>query len=101
MGENRGVIGSNLAKLDASVVSADDLAEIPELTDEWFDRAVIHKAGMPVARGRPKAVAPKQAVNLRLSRHVVEGFRAGGPGWQTRMNAVLEQWLNDHPGGVV
>jgi len=66
MSESRGVIGSNLAQLDAAAVGADDLAEIPELTDEWFDRAVIHKAGVPVARGRPKAAAPKEAVSLRL-----------------------------------
>ncbi len=66
MSESRGVIGSDLAKLDASVVGADDLAEIPELTNDWFDRAVIHKGGVPVARGRPKAAASKQAVSLRL-----------------------------------
>ncbi len=79
MSESKDVVGSDLARVDAAVVSADDLLEIPELTDDWFDRAVIHKAGVPVVRGRPKAAAPKQAVNLRLSRQVVEGFRAGGP----------------------
>jgi len=25
---------------------------------------------------------------------VIEDFRAGGPGWQTRINAVLEDWLD-------
>jgi uncharacterized protein (DUF4415 family) len=100
MNGNKGAIGSDLAKLDAAAVTADDLAEIPELTDDWFDRAVVHHAGVPAARGRPKAAAPRQAVSLRLSRRVVDWFRAGGPGWQTRINAVLEQWLNDHPGGV-
>jgi hypothetical protein len=66
MSGSKDVIGSDLTKLDAASVGADDLAEIPELTDEWFDRAVIHKAGVPVARGRPKAAAPKAAVSLRL-----------------------------------
>jgi uncharacterized protein (DUF4415 family) len=37
-------------------------------------------------------------VNLRLSQRVVSGFREGGPGWQTRINAVLEQWLDERKG---
>jgi len=24
-------------------------------------------------------------------------FRAGGPGWQTRMNQALREWLQTHP----
>ena len=38
---------------------------------------------------------PKQAVNLRLSPHVIAGFRAQGAGWQTRINAALEQWRDE------
>jgi antitoxin HicB len=32
-------------------IGADDYAEIPELTDAWFDRATPHTGGMPVRRG--------------------------------------------------
>jgi uncharacterized protein (DUF4415 family) len=30
-------------------------------------------------------------VKLRLSPHVLDHFRAGGAGWQTRINATLER----------
>jgi uncharacterized protein (DUF4415 family) len=41
--------------------------------------------------GRPKKMAPKEAVNIRLDPDVVAHFRAGGPGWQSRMNVALRK----------
>lgn len=41
--------------------------------------------------GRPRLVNRKRSVHLRLDREVVEAFEAGGPGWQTRMNAALRK----------
>ena len=62
--------------------------EIPELAGSATLRAVLgHIGGKPV-RGRPKAANPKEAVSLRLSPKVLKHFRAGGRGWQTRINAV-------------
>jgi uncharacterized protein (DUF4415 family) len=47
-------------------------------------------AGMsPSRRGRPKLVAPKVEVKIRLDAQTVEHLRGSGPGWQTRVNAVL------------
>jgi uncharacterized protein (DUF4415 family) len=36
-------------------------------------------------------VRPKETVKLGLSLDVHDYFRAGGPGWQTRINATLER----------
>ena len=47
-------------------------------------------------RGRPPADRPKAHVNIRLDADVVDSFRATGPGWQTRMNAALRDWLKTH-----
>jgi len=47
-------------------------------------------------RGRPKADSPKVHLNLRLDGDVVDGFKATGKGWQTRMNDVLRNWLESH-----
>lgn len=41
-------------------------------------------------RGRPKQAITKELVSMRLSPAVLEHFRGQGPGWQTRINAVLE-----------
>lgn len=42
-------------------------------------------------RGRPLLDNPKQPVKLRLDADVVDAFKAGGPGWQTRMNDALRK----------
>jgi uncharacterized protein (DUF4415 family) len=40
-------------------------------------------------RGRPPKEEPKVPVTVRLDADVVKFFRAGGEGWQTRVNALL------------
>ena len=44
-------------------------------------------------RGRPKADVTKERITIRLSRDVVDRFRAGGAGWQTRIDTALHDWL--------
>lgn len=55
-------------------------------------------AGMTAARkrGRPAGSGTKEQVAIRLDREVLAAFRASGPGWQTRMNDALKDWLKDH-----
>ena len=48
-------------------------------------------------RGRPPKAAPKRAINIRLSAEVLEYFRATGPGWQTRVDAVLRKYAARRP----
>ena len=45
----------------------------------------------PSRRGRPKSETPKVEVKIRLDARTVEHLRESGPGWQTRVNAALEQ----------
>lgn len=42
-----------------------------------------------VVRHGLKVVPPKSAISLRLDQDVLEWFKNQGPGYQTRMNAVL------------
>ncbi len=47
-------------------------------------------AGMkPSRRGRPKLETPKVEVKIRLDAKTVAHLRGSGPGWQTRVNALL------------
>jgi uncharacterized protein (DUF4415 family) len=46
-------------------------------------------------RGRPTG-SDKESTTIRFDRDVLAAFRAGGPGWQTRMNAALRDWLKLH-----
>lgn len=52
------------------------------------------KAGMVLAkkRGRPTG-SNKESTTVRFDRDVLDAFRAAGPGWQTRMNMALREWL--------
>lgn len=44
---------------------------------------------MPTPRGRPKADKTKVSVTIRMDGDIVDYFKRSGPGWQTRMHAVL------------
>jgi uncharacterized protein (DUF4415 family) len=72
-----------------------DPDDAPHLDREWFERAEIRDNGRLIraARpaGRPKKAVPKEAVNIRLDPDVVAHFRAGGAGWQSRINAALRK----------
>lgn len=62
--------------------------EIPDLSAlEWQERF----AAAPVKRGRPKADETKVSTTIRLSRQVLDAYRATGPGWQSRINETLER----------
>jgi uncharacterized protein (DUF4415 family) len=105
MSESKRALGSNLAKVDATTDEeiARQIAEDPDTAPEWteadFDRAEVwdgnkflghgrdFKNGRRV--GRPKGSGTKEMVTLRLDKDVLARFRAGGPGWQTRVNDVL------------
>jgi len=41
------------------------------------------------ARGRPPVAVKRPTLNMRVDAAVLSAFKATGPGWQTRMNAVL------------
>jgi uncharacterized protein (DUF4415 family) len=60
-----------------------------EPSDEQF-------AQMKRRGGRPKLECPKVAVTIRYDAEIIERFRSGGDGWQTRMNNALRDWLKTH-----
>jgi uncharacterized protein (DUF4415 family) len=64
-----------------------DPDDVPDLTGpEWAE--AIAKA--EVRRGRPPLARPKVSTTIRLDADVLEKFRATGPGWQSRINAILK-----------
>lgn len=62
--------------------------DAPDLSTPYW---VEQFAKATVQRGRPKSAAPKVSTTLRLDPEVLESFRAGGPGWQSRINAALRK----------
>lgn len=78
-----------------------DPDDAPELDEHFFTNAEIRIGGQVIRPatgtltrvGRPKSSDPKQQVTLRLDSAVLDGFRATGPGWQSRINAELRKAL--------
>jgi len=62
-----------------------------EATRAWFERADLIRKGKLVRKGKrgPQKAPTKKLVSLRLSPEVIEHFKAGGPGWQTRIDGAL------------
>ena len=68
-----------------------DLSDIPELDDEFWERAVT--------------VEPDRTdqITIRVKRSVLAYFKAPGRGYQTRINRVLESYVRHRtgsPGGT-
>lgn len=68
-----------------------------QVLPQIFGAKVASKMLKP--RGRPRAENPKERITIRLSREVVDTFRASGEGWQTRVDAALREYIATHPTG--
>ncbi len=44
----------------------------------------------------PQKAPTKEQISIRLSREVLDGFKAFGEGWQTRIDSALKEWLKTH-----
>ena len=69
----------------------------PEWTEEDFARArpisdfpELAAALVKKPRGRP-AGSDKDRIAIRVDRDVLDRFKAGGPGWQSRINEALRK----------
>lgn len=95
MTESKRAIHTDLAKLDAHEVQPEEYDDIPELNDEFFDNAEIRRGDKLIRRGpgRPPLESPKKLVSLRIDPDIIEWFRSTGPGWQSRINAALREYL--------
>jgi uncharacterized protein (DUF4415 family) len=78
-------------KRKSSVRISSSLDEAPEITDRWVAEADLRRGNKLVRRGRPKLLNPRRLLSLRLPPDVIAGWKASGPGWQTRMVQVLEK----------
>ncbi len=75
---------------DSSTREDSDPDAAPDLSrDGWPEKF----AETAVRRGRPPLARPKVSTTIRLSPEVIDHFRAGGRGWQTRIDEALRDWI--------
>ena len=72
---------SEIAQVSDSEI---DFSDIPELDADFWNNAEIVQ---------PDTTQP---VTLRVKKSVLDYFKAGGKGYQTRINAVLESYVKAH-----
>jgi uncharacterized protein (DUF4415 family) len=58
----------------------DDDGEVQELDQAWFDSAAVII---------PPKKSPRTSISLRIDPEVLAAFRSLGPGYQSRMHALL------------
>lgn len=80
-------LGTDFIRLDAMADADINLTDIPEVTPEMFAKGIVRRGLKPIT---------KQQITLRLDSDVVEWFRAQGVGYQTRMNALLRAYMEEH-----
>ncbi len=74
-----------------------EVFENPEAGDEQLAAArpfakVFPEFAATMRHGRgPQKVPIKVQINLRVDPATLEHFKAGGPGWQVRMNEALDR----------
>jgi uncharacterized protein (DUF4415 family) len=76
-------------RVDALQDQKIDFRDTPELTPEMFARAIVRRGLKPVAR--------KRQLTIRIDGDVLEWYRRQGPGYQTRINALLRAYMQEHP----
>lgn len=89
--EDKAINEGIAADPDTQELGADFFAKAKPAT-EVLGAGVVAALAVKRGRGRPAgsvADETKEKVNLRLDADVLEGLRATGKGWQTRVNAAL------------
>lgn len=61
-----------------------------EYVPEW-DQPAVRAEDAPVAKSATTSV--KQIVTIRLDVDMLDWFKSGGPGYQTRINQVLREYM--------
>ena len=70
------------AKLEVMTDDEIDTSDIPPLGDDFF------------TKGELRLPKQKPMISMRVDADVLEWFKAQGPGYQTRMNAVLRLYMD-------
>jgi len=79
--------GTDFKRLDAMTDAEIDLSDIPEVTPEMFAKGIVRRGLKPIT---------KKQLTLRLDSDLIEWFKEQGQGYQTKMNALLRAYMEEH-----
>jgi uncharacterized protein (DUF4415 family) len=90
------------AQINAGIAADPDTFE---LEDEHFARALpaakffspeVYAQLCAMRKRGPKNKPLKVSTTIRFDADVLAGLKAGGRGWQTRVNEAMREWLRTH-----
>lgn len=90
-----------MSKRSSSAASKTDWTRVRALKERDIARSKEHPEAAVrhiirgVVRQGLKPVPPKAAISLRVDADVLDWFKAQGPGYQTRINAVLRAFKDE------
>lgn len=90
-----------MSKRSSSTASKTDWTRVRALKEREIVRSKDHPEAAVrhivrgVVRQGLKPVPPKAAISLRVDADVLDWFKAQGPGYQTRINAVLRAFKDE------
>ena len=79
--------GTDFKRLDAMTDTDIDFSDIPEVTPEMFAKGIVRRGLKPIT---------KKQLTLRLDSDLIEWFKEQGQGYQTKMNALLRAYMEEH-----
>jgi uncharacterized protein (DUF4415 family) len=65
-----------------------DFSDNPEVPTEMFARGIVRRGLKPIP--------PKKQLTLRVDSDVVAWYRKLGSGYQTKINALLRAYMEEH-----
>ncbi|WP_175651016.1 BrnA antitoxin family protein [Pseudomonas sp. Marseille-P9899] len=76
-----------------SKTSKTDWDRLARMDDKDIDTSDIPELGEAFFRNAQLRLPTKQAMTIRLDSDVLEWFKLQGPGYQTRINQLLRQYM--------
>ena len=73
-----------LKKIEAIREEGIDYSDIPELSKEFWERAIVEYP------------EKKKSVTLRVDADIIKWFKSKGKGYQTKINAILRSYYEAH-----
>jgi len=71
-----------------------DPDDAPELTDAFFETAEYWQGDRFIRQGGARMDGDREVVTIALDKDVLAKLRATGPGWQSRVSALLRDALS-------
>jgi uncharacterized protein (DUF4415 family) len=77
--------GTDWKRIDAAKDDNIDKSDIPEVSPEMFARGIVRQGLKPAAN--------KQQLTIRIDQDVLDWYKRGGRGYQTKINSLLRAYM--------